>query len=118
MNVGQQENKEVDTLTSLESASGRMTQEMVNSLINYEEKMITEDITEISRQEAKNMLEEQLYKYRDALTNNSEELEEEEAFRTLRDYFEEIESWLYDEGEEANKQTYTDILKSFHDKMQ
>merc|ERR1719228_15210 len=118
MNVGQQENKEVDTLTSLESGSGRMTQEMVNSLINYEEKMITEDITEISRQEAKNMLEEQLYKYRDALTNNSEELEDEEEFKTLKDHFTETETWLYEEGEIAPEQTYKDVLKSLHDKMQ
>merc|ERR1719228_944338 len=112
------ENKVVEALTSFESTSTRMTQEMINHCIEYEVDMITEDIAEISRQEAKNMLEEQLYKYRDALTNNSEEFEEEEAFRTLRDYFEETESWLYDKGEEAPKQTYTDILKSFHDKMQ
>jgi len=111
------ENKEVEALTNFESTSTRMPQEMINHCIDYEVEMITEDIEEISRQEAKNMLEEQLYKYRDALTNNSEEFEEEEGFRTLRDYFEQTESWLYEEGEEAPEQTYTDILKSFHDKM-
>merc|ERR1719483_802521 len=79
--------------------------------------MIKEDINEISRQEAKNMLEEQLYKYRAAINENSEGTEEEDAYKNIKDYFEQTENWLYEEGEDAPEQTYKDILKSFHEKM-
>merc|ERR1712083_178088 len=56
-----------------------------------EERMQQQDIKEVARQEAKNMLEEQLYKYRAAVVAETDQLEKE--------------------------QTYEGILKSFHDKM-
>merc|ERR1712226_1081404 len=79
----------------------------------------TSDPTQESdnREQAKNMLEEQLYKYRAAINENSEGIEEEEAFKNIKDYFEQTENWLYEEGEDAPEQTYKDILKSFHEKM-
>lgn len=100
-----------------ETSLGGMVQDMVNHFSNYEVQMIKEDINEISRQEAKNMLEEQLYKYRAAINENAEGIEEEDAFKNIKDYFEQTENWLYEEGEDAPEQTYKDILKSFHEKM-
>jgi len=100
-----------------ETSLGGMVPDMLNHFLNYEIQMIKEDINEISRQEAKNMLEEQLYKYRAAINENSEGIEEEEAFKNIKDYFEQTENWLYEEGEDAPEQTYKDILKSFHEKM-
>merc|ERR1712013_280043 len=82
-----------------------MVPDMLNHFLDYEIQMIKEDINEISRQEAKNMLEEQLYKYRAAINENSEGIEEEEAFKNIKDYFEQTENWLYEEGEDAPEQT-------------
>lgn len=100
-----------------ETSLGGMVLDMLNHFSNYEVQMIKEDINEISRQEAKNMLEEQLYKYRAAINENAEGIEEEDAFKNIKDYFEQTENWLYEEGEDAPEQTYKDILKSFHEKM-
>lgn len=100
-----------------ETSLGGMVPDMVNHFLNYEVQMMKEDINEISRQEAKNILEEQLYKYRAAMNENSEGIEEEEAFKNIKDYFDQTENWLYEEGEDAPEQTYKDILKSFHEKM-
>jgi len=100
-----------------ETSLGGMVPDMVNHFLNYEVQMMKEDINEISRQEAKNILEEQLYKYRAAMNENSEGIEKEEAFKNIKDYFEQTENWLYEEGEDAPEQTYKDILKSFHEKM-
>jgi len=96
---------------------GGMAQDMVNHYVNYEQQMIKEDFNEISRQEAKNLLEEQLYKYRAAVNEHSEGIEEEDAFKQIKDYFDQTENWLYEEGEDAPEQTYKDILNSFHEKM-
>eukprot|EP00092_Neocalanus_flemingeri_P034469 GFUD01037480.1.p1 GENE.GFUD01037480.1~~GFUD01037480.1.p1 ORF type:complete len:764 (+),score=200.20 GFUD01037480.1:264-2555(+) len=100
-----------------ETSLGGMVHDMVAHFVNYEAQMIKEDIEEISRQEAKNMLEEQLYKYRAAINEHSEGIEEEETFNKIKDYFDQTENWLYEEGEDAPEQTYKDILKSFHEKM-
>jgi len=118
------ENQEVENnvkpsseLKFKETSLGGMTKDAVDHYFNYEIQMIKEDIAEISRQEAKNQLEEQLYKYRAAANENSGQIEEEEAFKQIRDYFDQTENWLYEEGEDAPEQTYKDILKSFHEKM-
>jgi len=115
----EQENNTVASceLKYKETSLGGMVPDMLHHFLNYEVQMIKEDINEISRQEAKNMLEEQLYKYRAAINENSEGIEEEEAFKNIKDYFEQTENWLYEEGEDAPEQTYKDILKSFHEKM-
>merc|ERR1712107_441523 len=63
------------------------------------------------------MLEEQLYKYRAAVVAEADQLEKEQAFQQIKEYFDQTENWLYEEGEDAPQQTYESILKSFHDKM-
>merc|ERR1712115_526473 len=45
------------------------------------------------------------------------QIEQEEAFKQIKEYFGQTENWLYEEGEDAPKQTYEGILKSFHEKM-
>merc|ERR1712165_463309 len=82
-----------------------------------EERMQQQDTKEVARQEAKNMLEEQLYKYRAAVVAETDQLEKEQAYQQIKDYFDQTENWLYEEGEDAPQQTYEGILKSFHDKM-
>lgn len=99
------------------TSMGGLPAEVVLFCKSDEEKMAKADIEEIGRQEAKNMLEEQLYKYRSIVTENSEQIEEEETFKQIKDYFDQTENWLYEEGENAPKHTYQEILKSFHEKM-
>merc|ERR1712107_766554 len=47
----------------------------------------------------------------------ADQLEKEQAFQQIKEYFDQTENWLYEEGEDAPQQTYEGILKSFHDKM-
>merc|ERR1711902_312125 len=100
-----------------ETSLGGFPSEVVTKLREEEEKMQQEDTKEVARQEAKNMLEEQLYKYRAAVVAEADQLEKEQAFRQIKEYFDQTENWLYEEGEDAPQQTYEGILKSFHDKM-
>ena len=60
-----------------------LSTEVVEMCKKDEEKMAKEDIKEFRHQEAKNMLEEQLYKYRSTVTENSEQIEEEETIPFL-----------------------------------
>merc|ERR1719318_463837 len=100
-----------------ETSLGGFPSEVVTKLREEEEKMQQEDTKEIARQEAKNMLEEQLYKYRATVVAEADQLEKEQAYQQIKEYFDQTENWLYEEGEDAPQQTYEGILKSFHDKM-
>merc|ERR1712004_175721 len=100
-----------------ETSLGGLPSEVVTKLREEEERMQQEDTKEVARQEAKNMLEEQLYKYRAAVVAEADQLEKEQAFQQIKEYFDQTENWLYEEGEDAPQQTYEGILKSFHDKM-
>merc|ERR1712110_843306 len=96
---------------------GGFPEEVVAKLKEAEERMQHQDTKEIARQEAKNMLEEQLYKYRATVVAEADQLEKEQAYQQIKEYFDQTENWLYEEGEDAPQQTYEGILKSFHDKM-
>merc|ERR1711971_392521 len=100
-----------------ETSLGGFPDEVVAKLKEAEERMQQQDTKEIARQEAKNMLEEQLYKYRALVVAEADQLEKEQAYQQIKDYFDQTENWLYEEGEDAPRQTYEGILKSFHDKM-
>merc|ERR1712107_62971 len=99
-----------------ETSLGGFPSEVVTKFREEEEKMQQEDTKEVARQEAKNMLEEQLYKYRAVVVAEADQLEKEQAFQQIKE-FDQTENWLYEEGEDAPQQTYEGILKSFHDKM-
>jgi len=99
------------------TSMGGLPSEQLFQCKKNEEVMINADIEEVARQEAKNILEEQLYKYRAIVVEDSENIEEEETFKQIKDYFDQTENWLYEDGEDAQKKTYEDILKSFHEKM-
>merc|ERR1719412_2879791 len=100
-----------------ETSLGGLPTDVVAKLKQAEESMQQQDAKEVARQEAKNMLEEQLYKYRAAVVEEADNLEEEQMFQQIKEYFNQTENWLYEEGEDAPQQTYEGILKSFHDKM-
>merc|ERR1712228_1108821 len=100
-----------------ETSLGGFPEEVVAKLREAEERMQQQDTKEIARQEAKNMLEEQLYKYRSSIVAEADQLEKEQAYQQIKEYFDQTENWLYEEGEDAPQQTYEGILKSFHEKM-
>merc|ERR1711879_996802 len=78
---------------------------------------IEADLREVARQEAKNCLEENLYKLRSEVTESSSGLESEEAVRNIRAYFEQIEAWLYEEGEDAGEENYRETNKLLQEKV-
>jgi len=97
---------------------GGLPVDLVTHLRSEEEKMIVSDKQEVARQEAKNSLEEHLYKYRAELSESEEGLEEEENTKKIKKYFEEMETWLYEEGEEAPEQTYKDNLQCLSEQVE
>jgi len=97
---------------------GGLPGELVTHLRSEEEKMIVSDKHEVARQEAKNSLEENLYKYRSELSESEEGLEEEENTKKIKKYFEDMETWLYEEGEEAAEQTYKDNLQCLSEQVE
>ena len=99
------------------TALGGLPRDTVQQLREAEERMVAQDLAEVARQEAKNMLEEQMYKYRAAVMAEAEQIQQEQAFLQIKDYFDQTENWLYEEGEDAPRATYEGILKSFHEKM-
>ena len=101
------------TVTSL----GGLPEQLLSHLTQLERTMIEADLKELSRQEAKNCLEENLYKLRSEVTESCSGLESEEAVRNIRDYFDQIEAWLYEEGEEAGEQSYRETNQLLQEKV-
>ena len=79
--------------------------------------MIEADMREVARQEAKNCLEENLYKLRSEVTDTCSGLESEEAVSNIKAYFEQIEAWLYEEGEDAEEENYRETNKLLQEKV-
>jgi len=99
------------------TSMGGLPSEIVLKSKENELLMVEQDIEELSRQEAKNILEEQMYTYRSKVMEESDNIENEETFLQIKEYFDQTENWLYEEGEDAPKQSYEDMLKSLHEKM-
>jgi len=97
---------------------GGLPVDLVTHLRSEEERMIVSDKQEVARQEAKNSLEEHLYKYRAELSESEDGLEEEENTKKIKKYFEEMETWLYEEGEDAPEQTYKDNLQCLSEQVE
>lgn len=96
---------------------GGLPSQVLSHLTKQESNMIEADLREVARQEAKNCLEENLYKLRSEVTESSSGLESEEAVRNILAYFEQIEAWLYEEGEDAGEQNYRETNKLLEEKV-
>jgi len=94
-----------------------ISHEKISQFADVETQMIKDDIKEICRQEAKNVLEEQLYKYRAKVNEKSDELENTDEFSHLKEYFQQTEDWLYEEGEDASEGKYNEMLRAMHEKI-
>lgn len=101
------------TVTSLAG----LPSNLISHLRDQEKNMIEDDLREVSRQEAKNLLEETLYKLRSEVAESSEGLEAEEAVTNIKIYFDQIENWLYEEGEDVPEESYRESLKQLEDKV-
>merc|ERR1712062_603967 len=93
---------------------GGLPSQLLSHLTQQERTMIEADLQEVARQEAKNCLEENLYKLRSEVAESCSGLESEEAVRNIRAYFDQIEAWLYEEGGE---QSYRETDKLLQEKV-
>merc|ERR1712110_263279 len=96
---------------------GGLPSQLLSHLTQQESTMIEADLRELARQEAKNCLEENLYKLRSEVTETCSGLESEEAVTNIRAYFEQIEAWLYEEGEDAGEENYRETNKLLQEKV-
>merc|ERR1712232_1008873 len=101
---------------SVTSLGGLPTQ-LLSHLTQQERTMIQADLKEVARQEARNGLEENLYKLRSEVSETCSGLESEEAVRSIRAYLDQIEAWLYEEGEDAGKEDYRETNKLLQEKF-
>merc|ERR1719412_3135227 len=96
---------------------GGLPAQLLSHLPQQERTMVEADLREVARQEAKNCLEENLYKLRSEVTETCSGLESEEAVTNIRAYFEQIEAWLYEEGEDAEEENYRETNKLLQEKV-
>ena len=89
----------------------------VTELRDQESNLVSLDQEEIHRQEEKNRLEEHLYKFRNKILEDSNPVEKEEVFINLKTYLDEIETWLYEEGEDAPRLSYTELISTLENKL-
>ncbi|KAE8749608.1 hypothetical protein FOCC_FOCC003596 [Frankliniella occidentalis] len=98
----------------VESSVAGYTQQDLNLHIEEECKMIANDKQEKERADARNALEEYVYELRGKLGAEEElGMYVTEADRTeLCQKLDSMENWLYEEGEDCNRQVYVDQLTS------
>lgn len=87
----------------------------LNHLIQQESKMISNDAKETERVDARNALEEFVYDMRNKLQGGSLERYVMDSEReSLCSQLNDIENWLYEEGEDCERDMYVNKLKALH----
>ncbi|XP_067663960.1 heat shock 70 kDa protein 4-like [Haliotis asinina] len=94
------------------SSTPAIPKDQLNLYVEKENQMIMQDKLEKERADAKNAVEEYVYEMRDKLSTTLEEYAKEEDRAHLSKLLEDTEEWLYDEGDDQNKQVYVDKLGS------
>nr|XP_048703251.1 heat shock 70 kDa protein 4L isoform X3 [Caretta caretta] len=89
----------------------QLGQDLINSYIENEGKMMMQDKLEKERNDAKNAVEEYVYDFRDKLCGIFEKFITEEESSKLTLMLEDTENWLYEDGEDQPKQVYMDKLQ-------
>ncbi|XP_075471637.1 heat shock 70 kDa protein 4L isoform X2 [Ascaphus truei] len=85
--------------------------DLLGSYMENEVKMIMQDKLEKERIDAKNAVEEYVYDLRDKLVGVYEKFITEKDSAKLNIMLEDVEKWLYEEGEDQPKQVYLDKLE-------
>ncbi|MCJ8740494.1 hypothetical protein PDJAM_G00059770 [Pangasius djambal] len=88
----------------------QLPNELLNLFVENEGKMIMQDKLEKERNDAKNGVEEYVYEMRDKLHGVLEKFVSEEDRDAFSLKLEDTENWLYEEGEDQQKQVYIDKL--------
>ncbi|KAM3868552.1 heat shock 70 kDa protein 4a [Diretmus argenteus] len=88
----------------------QLANEMLNLFVENEGKMIMQDKLEKERNDAKNNVEEYVYDMRDKLHGVLEKFVSEDDRGTFSLKLEDTEIWLYEDGEDQQKQVYIDKL--------
>ncbi|KAF4077721.1 hypothetical protein AMELA_G00211200 [Ameiurus melas] len=88
----------------------QLTNELLNLFMENEGKMIMQDKLEKERNDAKNGVEEYVYEMRDKLHGVLEKFVSEDDRDAFSLKLEDTENWLYEEGEDQQKQVYIDKL--------
>uniref|UniRef100_A0A4W4F8R7 Heat shock protein 4a n=1 Tax=Electrophorus electricus TaxID=8005 RepID=A0A4W4F8R7_ELEEL len=84
----------------------QLANDMLNLFVENEGKMIMQDKLEKERNDAKNGVEEYVYEMREKLHGALEKFDRDAFALKLED----VENWLYEEGEDQQKQVYIDKL--------
>uniref|UniRef100_A0AAU0MTJ4 Heat shock protein family A member 4 n=1 Tax=Urechis unicinctus TaxID=6432 RepID=A0AAU0MTJ4_UREUN len=87
-----------------------LDKDQLNLLVEKEGQMRMADKLEKERVDAKNSVEEYVYEMRDKLCGNLEKYIKEDDRDQFTLKLEDTENWLYEEGEDCNKQVYIDRL--------
>uniref|UniRef100_A0A8C2F9H0 Heat shock protein 4 like n=1 Tax=Cyprinus carpio TaxID=7962 RepID=A0A8C2F9H0_CYPCA len=88
----------------------QLDQDVLNNFVEYEKKMIIQDKLEKERNDAKNAVEEYVYDLRDKLCGIYERYVTEDESNRITIMLEDTENWLYEEGEDQEKEIYQDKL--------
>uniref|UniRef100_A0A8C2WMR1 Heat shock protein 4a n=1 Tax=Cyclopterus lumpus TaxID=8103 RepID=A0A8C2WMR1_CYCLU len=89
---------------------GQLSDDILNMSVENEGKMIMQDKLEKERNDAKNNVEEYVYDMRDKLHGVLEKFVNEADRDTFALRLEDTENWLYEDGEDQQKQVYIDRL--------
>ncbi|XP_043929174.1 heat shock protein 105 kDa [Protopterus annectens] len=99
----------------------QLEKDLLNMYIETEGKMVMQDKLEKERNEAKNAVEEYVYDFRAKLSGPYEKFVAEEDHNRFSALLTETESWLYEDGEDQNKDVYVNKiaeLKKFGNPIQ
>uniref|UniRef100_A0A8C7XDT3 Heat shock protein family A (Hsp70) member 4 n=1 Tax=Oryzias sinensis TaxID=183150 RepID=A0A8C7XDT3_9TELE len=88
----------------------QLSSQELNTFLENEGKMIMQDKLEKERNDAKNNVEEYVYEMRDKLHGVLEKFVNEAERDAFSLKLEDTENWLYEEGEDQQKQVYIDKL--------
>ncbi|KAJ0003943.1 hypothetical protein NQD34_010157 [Periophthalmus magnuspinnatus] len=88
----------------------QLSTDVLNGFVENEGKMIMQDKLEKERNDAKNNVEEYVYEMRDKLHGVLEKFVTEADRDTFSLKLEDTENWLYEDGEDQQKQVYIDKL--------
>ncbi|CAH1776947.1 unnamed protein product [Owenia fusiformis] len=87
-----------------------LSRDQINSFFETENNFIAQDKLEKERIDSKNAVEEYVYEMRDKLYGPLEQYISEADKEKFTAMLSQTEDWLYDEGEDCNKQVYLDKL--------
>jgi molecular chaperone DnaK (HSP70) len=93
-------------LTVVKKQEYVLSDDQLNTLIEAENELASNDRAEKEKSNAKNSLEEFIYNMRDKISTNLEEFMEEAKRDEYRSNLTKMEDWLYEDGEDEQKSVY------------